>query len=948
MLSPAQQYYYAWDLSHKKALSDETRFTGVLSEAKVDLNPHQVEAALFAFKSPLSKGAILADEVGLGKTIEAGILIAQSWAEQKRHILLIVPASLRSQWNEELLDKFHIPSIVMERELYESIKSYKEQPLEIDTCAIICSYHFAAKHCDELMDIKWDLVVIDEAHKLRNVYKKKNVIAKKLQTALMPYKKVLLTATPLQNNLKELYGLISIVDGEYFTNVDQFAERYNAVSTRDSSRYGELKARIQPIIHRTLRDQVQEYVNYTERIAMVQNFTPSKDESELYDKVNDYLCSFSYGIPEQIKPLLSLIIRKILASSAYALSFTLERIINRLRFFEQQSTVAKTNWISLVSEGYDTIDEENDEAEALTEEEPINFDALNKEIKSLEQCRALARSIHVESKAKALLTALDTGFAKMRNVGAVEKALVFTESRCTQTYLYHFLSEAGIRAVTYNGTNNDEESKAIYEEWFNRNSESSIVTGNSLIDRKQAILDYFRNKAQVLIATEAGAEGINLQFCSLLINYDLPWNPQRVEQRIGRCHRYGQKFDVVVINFVNDSNAAERRVYELLNEKFHLFQGVFGCSDEVLGALESGVDFEQRINRIYQTCRTPQAIQQAFDELQHELDEVIHERIQNTRKQLIENFDQDVIKNLKIRQAQDLSLIDSYEQHLWSLVSSVCKEFIAEENPKEMSLLLGSSPNLDKIPVGRYHIAKDDETCYQLRANASLGQYAIETALRVSYAAYRMEFDLTNHPYRLSVLNSLLHKKGTLVAYKVTATNDYDAREDVLFTILDENGVEISGEIGRKIMELTALSSVEVCDDFAHSIAHATLLEEERIRYNKLLQKDTSIYISAEMQKLDALKDEMLNSQEDQVIAIRKELNDLKKRRKLAIAPREQVEIAELCVQCEKKLRKAQQTLFDAQDEYDEQVETKLSQLKLALNNIIVITPVFAIDWVLL
>ena len=256
MLSPAQQYYYAWELSHKKALSDETRFTGVLSEAKVDLNPHQVEAALFAFKSPLSKGAILADEVGLGKTIEAGILIAQSWAEQKRHILIIVPASLRSQWNEELLDKFHIPSIVMERELYESIKSYKEKPLDTDAQVIICSYHFAFKHHEEIMEIAWDLVVIDEAHKLRNVYKKKNVIAKCLQTTLAPYKKVLLTATPLQNNLKELYGLISIVDSEYFTNVEQFADRYNAITTRDSSRYGEIKARIQPIIHRTLRNQL--------------------------------------------------------------------------------------------------------------------------------------------------------------------------------------------------------------------------------------------------------------------------------------------------------------------------------------------------------------------------------------------------------------------------------------------------------------------------------------------------------------------------------------------------------------------------------------------------------------------------------------------------------------------------------------------------------------------
>ena len=117
---------------------------------------------------------------------------------------------------------------------------------------------------------------------------------------------------------------------------------------------------------------------------------------------------------------------------------------------------------------------------------------------------------------------------------------------------------------------------------------------------RSALVDYFRDEGQIMIATEAGAEGINLQFCSLVVNYDLPWNPQRIEQRIGRCHRYGQKHDVVVVNFLNRKNEADQRVYQLLSEKFQLFEGVFGASDEVLGAIESGVDFEKRIAGIYQ------------------------------------------------------------------------------------------------------------------------------------------------------------------------------------------------------------------------------------------------------------------------------------------------------------------------------------------------------------
>jgi len=177
MLVDAQIKYYAWDLSHRKSSTDESRFTGVLSEAKVDLNPHQIEAALFAFKSPLSKGAILADEVGLGKTIEAGIILAEMWAEHHRKILIVVPASLRNQWNNELSEKFYLPTVVMESGKYNQMKMKENAPFSIDDKIIICSYDFAASHADEINKIQWDLVVFDEAHKLRNVYKKDSIRA---------------------------------------------------------------------------------------------------------------------------------------------------------------------------------------------------------------------------------------------------------------------------------------------------------------------------------------------------------------------------------------------------------------------------------------------------------------------------------------------------------------------------------------------------------------------------------------------------------------------------------------------------------------------------------------------------------------------------------------------------------------------------------------------------
>ena len=235
----------------------------------------------------------------------------------------------------------------------------------------------------------------------------------------------------------------------------------------------------------------------------------------------------------------------------------------------------------------------------------------------MQEFATLATSIKQNGKGRALLKALEVGFAKAREFGAAEKAIIFTESRRTQSYLLRVLADSPFadHIVLFNGTNTDEQSREIYKAWLARHEGSDRVTGSRTADMRSALVDYFREQGKIMIATEAGAEGINLQFCAMVVNYDLPWNPQRIEQRIGRCHRYGQKHDVVVVNFLNQKNEADQRVYQLLSEKFQLFEGVFGASDEVLGAIESGVDFEKRIGGIYQKCRRTDEIKAAFDQL---------------------------------------------------------------------------------------------------------------------------------------------------------------------------------------------------------------------------------------------------------------------------------------------------------------------------------------------
>src|SRR5215217_3006877 len=273
--------YFAHELTKRCASDSVEKLAGALVDAQVDLNPHQVEAALFAFQSPLSKGALLADEVGLGKTIEAGLVISQRWAERKKRILIITPSNLRKQWQQEMSEKFFLPCTILETRNYNQIiKLGHFRPFEIEDSIVICSYQFARNKASDVANTPWDLVVIDEAHRLRNVYKPSNVIANTLKGALGHCHKLLLTATPLQNSLLELFGLVSFIDDHTFGDLGSFRDQFANVSNPQV--FETLRSRLKPICHRTLRRQVTSYIPFTQRLPMVEEFTPEEGEDRLY------------------------------------------------------------------------------------------------------------------------------------------------------------------------------------------------------------------------------------------------------------------------------------------------------------------------------------------------------------------------------------------------------------------------------------------------------------------------------------------------------------------------------------------------------------------------------------------------------------------------------------------------------------------------------------------
>ncbi|MBF0107247.1 MAG: DEAD/DEAH box helicase [Deltaproteobacteria bacterium] len=864
MITPYHAKYFAHELTKRCASDSAEKFAGVLADiqAQVDLNPHQIDAALFAFRSPLSKGAVLADEVGLGKTIEAGILLSQKWAERRRKLLIIVPANLRKQWHQELSDKFFLPGVILETKSFkEQIKAGNLNPFD-QASIIICSYHFVRKQEAYLKHINWDLVVIDEAHRLRNVYKASNKIAHAIKSAVAHAPKVLLTATPLQNSLLELYGLVSVIDDYTFGDLKSFKSQYSKLT--NEADFTELKNRLKPICQRTLRRQVLEYISYTDRFAIVEEFYPTPEEDKLYHQVSDYLQSPTlYALPASQRKLMTLILRRLLASSTYAISGTLDALVMRLEATEAKQIVVETqpeeiapDFESATEIKEEWVDDDEGSEEPLAKQERLTPDQIKEmraELTKLRDFSNLAHSIIKNSKGEKLLTALKKGLSAAREKGAKNKAVIFTESTRTQAYIRDILekTEFAGKIVLFNGTNNDPKSKEIYKAWLKQHQGTDRITGSPTADLRASLVEYFEHEAVILVATEAAAEGINLQFCSLVVNYDLPWNPQRIEQRIGRCHRYGQKCDVVVVNFLNKSNAADQRVYEILAEKFKLFSGVFGASDEVLGAIESGVDFERRIVDIYQNCRTPQEIAEQFNQLQQELEMQIDEKMHQTRQKLLENFDQEVQEKLKLSHVKNAEYLNRFENWLWQITRYYLDGYARfEERPNTFYLEKNPFPK-EHIHPGPYRAGKNIEEANLYRLGHPLAQRIIECCKTVATPNAQLKFNYSDSGIKVSILDGLIGKKGWVILKQLTVSA-FETQDFLIFSGITDDSQQMDQGQCHRLFSLPAVI-VSECD-FASKdhadLMNLVILREQQLLLKKMGEKNAE-YFEEEIEKLD-------------------------------------------------------------------------------------------------
>ena len=750
--------------------------------------------------------------------------------------------------------------------------------------------------------------------------------------------------------------------------LDPLRERVGGILGLD-----ELRERLASFAKRTLRRDVLEYIKYTERKALTQPFNPTDDEQALYERISAFLQKEdSYALPKQQRHLTALILRKLLASSSHAVAATLVTIRERLQGLltadktEDDGSQLVEQLIAEDDLEQDYLEEEASEADEDTEAPapaPAEDDktgaakdghavraAISAEIAELTAFVDAAQALQTDTKAQALLKALALGFGKMAELRAPRKAIIFTESKRTQEYLHRFLSANGHagKLVLFSGTNNHEDSTAIYQRWLEEYKGTDRVTGSPQVDRRTALIDHFRKDdgtgAEIMIATEAAAEGVNLQFCALIINYDLPWNPQRVEQRIGRCHRYGQRFDVVVINFLNTRNQADQRVLELLTEKFNLFSGVFGASDEVLGRIEGGLDFEKRILQIYDTCRQPEQIEAAFNALQAELEEVIADRIKDTQSQLLENFDEDVHDRLKLRLQDAEARLDKLGRWFWGVT---CYALDGRACFDEQSYAFSLSAPPAGIATGRYQLirgaAQPDMLAHAYRLSHPLGEWSIDASLNAATPVATLKLNYAKHGARVSVIEKLRGKSGWLMLARLEVSA-FEISEALLFSGFTDDGQVLDQETCEKLMAIPAAGKPT---PLSATVPDALLANSQRAvaaTIAQVLEANQRLF-NEERDKLERWADDKLLAAEEALKNTKARIAQLKRDARKAATLQEQDGIQRELSELERKQRRLRQDIFAVEDEIIARRDELIASLQQRLQEKTSNETLFSVRW---
>ncbi|MFR9540289.1 MAG: DEAD/DEAH box helicase [Rikenellaceae bacterium] len=566
-------------------ISEEGKLLPVFASSNINIYPYQIAAALFAMRSPYLKGVILADEGSLGKTYEALLISAQRWYEGRDKQLIVLPTNLVQQWVKKIEEGFTLPYVLIDTD--ERLREYSDNPFD-QSAIVITTYDFAVAKSELIESIKWDLVIFDEASIFAKSYTGDNKTSSTLKQATEGTFRVLLTPTPITMSIMDVYGLLWFIDETILPDEKEFYNRY----FRKPENYHELTSWVSNYCFRTLKSQVSEYVNFSFRVPYTISYDLSKEELELYTKLNNYLDrETKLAYPKMEKYDLTLMYHHTLSSSTEALCRTLEGAIGRIPDGEERDN-----------------------------------------LKEIVLC---CEKLVVGSKMRKLAEVLKAVFQRLKANKYQQKAIIFTDNKITQSRLHKLLIESGYGAITYSGNNS----------------------------RDYSIMEQFRcdDSVQILIATDDAAKGIDIEFCPVVVNYDLLYNAVELEQRITRCHRQGQKSDTLVVNLLCKENFADVRIMELINKRVLQFGGIFGLSDNILG------NFNVSINEVLFQLRPAKDIEMEFARnlAQHKSEN--RALVESTEQSIFRTFTSEVARKVTITPDYIEDKIKSINDTLWEV-----------------------------------------------------------------------------------------------------------------------------------------------------------------------------------------------------------------------------------------------------------------------------------------
>lgn len=787
------QYAALVEANRLEGFIDDKSLLPVYASSTAKIYPYQIAAARFALRSDYLKGCILCDECSLGKTYEAILVAGQKWYEGKENILIILPSNLVNQWQRKLDKHFSIP-----HNFWNNTKKIPEEE-----GLILTTYDCALKYADKVKERDWDLVIFDEADVLSNY---KTQLAVTLKDAVRQAYKLLLTPTPIKNDIRDIYGLIHFIDESVLPDVNDFYKRY----FRKPENYHELTSWISQFCFRTLKLQTTEYVNFSHRIPITVDFPLIPEEKELYEQIKTYLITDNkVAYPDMDNYNLNLLFWNSISSSPVAFAELLKEAINKTYGLEK---------------------------------------AL------LQKMQQAALNIEVNSKTKQLLKILKTVFKHLKAMKVNQKVAIFVKRNSTIDYLYRIFLKNDYNVLKYK--DNDS-------------------------------LDKFRDEdeIQILITNDKAAKGLDMEYCPVVVNYDLIYNTIEMEQRICRFDRNGQKSDVLVINMLSRLNLSDVRILELVNKRTLQFNGILGLSDDIMG------NFDSDISDVLQNFRHRDIVAQDFDNNLTEHKTANEERVQASEDILFTTFSKSIAEQITISPKYIKEKIAEINSTLWELIkyyfTVVMPDwYVIDDENKTLTLIEGYRRPF----LFTYNEATHHRKNYEGYQKYGMAEDFVPVRGRISLMSV-----LTKG--LLDKLNTDCAAEGKLLVdaniepceigyyeYTITSGKDTSYRKYIL-TGQTKSGKELTAEECRKILNLPVLKIEErnsfdanrlgsILEDFGIGNLDDKIVKEDLL---KQYFKDKEGSISYETERLKMLAGRKKASLEVDLKELKNKIDELQK-----------------------------------------------------------------------